>query len=141
VFVGRSMVMMGGVGAPSASCTDPVGGAPASALRSAAGPPLLNAATSLSDSASGILRSIVIVTGAVASAPPAVFTVAVAVKASAPACACASVAQARDTATARPALIVVCRMIITVSTSRISPAGPLTAPDVPCSSCGYRRGR
>src|SRR4029453_15276274 len=68
-------------------------------------------------------------TGAVASALPAVFNVAVAVKVSAPACACASVAPARDTATARQALIVVCRRIITVSSHISVWLGPR---DPPC---------
>ena len=76
---GRSSVSRVGVGDPPATRTEPVGATPASALRSAAAPPLLNAARNLSASACGIFRSTTIVTGAVAAAPPAVLIDAVAV--------------------------------------------------------------
>src|SRR5215204_1229417 len=60
---------------------------PTSAFRSAAAPPALNAPVKALASRSDILRSIVIVTGALADAPPAPLTAAVAVKTSAAVCA------------------------------------------------------
>src|SRR5687767_209861 len=60
----------------------PVTGVPLSPFFNAAAPPDLNAATSDSASRSDILRSIVIVTGALADPPPAPFTAAVAVNTS-----------------------------------------------------------
>ncbi len=84
--VGRSMVSRVGVGDPPPTVTEPVGATPVSALRSAAVPPLLNAARNLSASACGIFRSTTIVTGADAAAPPAVLIDAVAVNVSDCAC-------------------------------------------------------
>ena len=74
----RSRVSRVGVAAPSPSLMLPVGGTPASALRSAAAPPDLNAARYLSASFCGIFRSMTMVTGAVPLAPPAALTAAVA---------------------------------------------------------------
>ena len=81
---GRSSVSRVGVAFPDPIWIDPVGATPVSALRSAATPPLANALVNLSASACDILRVTVMVTGAVACAPPAVLIAAVALKVSAP---------------------------------------------------------
>ena len=74
----RSIVMRVGVTVPAPIRTEPVGATPMSAFRSAAAPPLLNAFVKVSASRWDILRSIVMVTGALADPPPAALTASIA---------------------------------------------------------------
>ena len=78
----RSIVSLVGVAAPAPSCTVPVGGTPASALRSAGAPPVLSVSARRSASACAVFRSITMVIGALAVAAAADLTAAVAVNVS-----------------------------------------------------------
>src|SRR4029453_14486042 len=71
---------------PAPIGTVPVAATPDRLLRSATAPPVLNAATRGSASLCGILRLTVMVTGALADAPPAVLIAAVAVNTSTAPC-------------------------------------------------------
>ncbi len=108
----RSIVTLVGVGSPPPRRTEPVGAAPASAFRSPATPPVLKAAIRASASLWEFFRATVIVSGALAVAPLAVFIVAVAENVSAAGCAEVIDAAAATTAPARIPLIVFCNTLM-----------------------------